>query len=157
MLIRVVKVGNVFKVYSCKYITRARPISRLTHFEDFHRTTQKFGIFSLHLQLKIWVSHSTESPKKRWKMTNKKIVHHWRGLQYVIQLGISQAFFHRFCGNKHNRFSETLSLRYKSLSLGDNYLSLGKNLEFRRHFLRFHTEKLHFLPKISLNFPDFLV
>ena len=68
---------------------------------------------------------------------------------------LDQAFFHRFCGIKHNRFSETLSLRYKSLSLGDNYLSLRKNLEFRRIFLRFYTEKLHFLPKISLNFPDF--
>ena len=53
-------------------------------------------------------------------------------------------FFHRFCGIKHNRFSETLSLGDKSLSLGDKSLSLGdkslslgKILEFRRNFLRF--------------------
>ena len=64
-------------------------------------------------------------------------------------------FFHRFCGIKHNRFSETLSLGDKSLSLGYKSLSLGKILELRRIFLRFYTEKPQFLPKISQNFPDF--
>ena len=32
----------------------------------------------------------------------------------------SPGFFHRFCGNKHNRISETLSLGAKSLSLAEN-------------------------------------
>ena len=63
-------------------------------------------------------------------------------------LAYTRLFFHRFCGNKHNRFSETLSL-------GDKSLSLGKILEFRRNFLRFYSEKLHFSPKISKKFPDF--
>ena len=31
-------------------------------------------------------------------------------LYYIIHSPLGQAFFHRFCGNKHNRFSETLSL-----------------------------------------------
>ena len=47
---------------------------------------------------------------------------------HLLSKQVSQAFFHRFCGNKHNIFSETLSL-------GDKSLSLGNILEFRRNFL----------------------
>ena len=73
-------------------------------------------------------------------------------MQYACKSGF---FFHRFCGNKHNRFSETLSLGGKSLSLGEKSLSLGKILEFRRYFLRFYTEKLHFYLKFPNNFRIF--
>ena len=38
--------------------------------------------------------------------------------------------FHQLCGNKHNRFAETLSLGDKFLGLGRKSLSLEKKLEF---------------------------
>jgi len=49
-------------------------------------------------------------------------------------------FFHRFCGFKKNRISETLSLGEKSLSLAKNPFILregefGISLEFRRKIL----------------------
>ena len=67
-----------------------------------------------------------------------------------IYLNVSQAFFHRFCGNKHNRFSEILSL-------GDKSLSLGKLMSLEEIFLVFILKNCIFLTKIFQNFPDFWV
>ena len=48
-------------------------------------------------------------------------------LEGLVVHNVKQAFFHRFCGNKHNRFSETLSLGEKFFDFRKEFLSLDEN------------------------------
>ena len=50
---------------------------------------------------------------------------------YFVNQLLIQAFFHRFCGFKNNRISETLSLGEKSLSLAKNpFILMGEIWNF---------------------------
>ena len=80
------------------------------------------------------LSMKTGNRKRGWKTgqpiggtLSTKQVSSLANFSGIFPLSLKQAFFHRFCDNKHNRFSENLSLGEKSLSLGKNpFIFMGE-------------------------------
>ena len=81
---------------------------------------------------------SKKNPKKCWKCDrgvssglDRKNLSPDSGVRSLLADQVSQAFFHRFCGFKNIRMSETLSLGEKSLSLAKNpFILMGKIWNF---------------------------